>query len=232
MGKAKKIIAGVLVVAVAGTGIGAGLMQLRKNSQKEVEVTPVSGLLQEYYQQSTNLDGQIASSATQTVTGDKDLVVDQVFVSKGDNVKKDDPLISFDTTLVEMELNIAKLKKQKQEQDLTKAANRLNSLLNGGPVQESDSGTDADNTLDTTTGSDSEGDDDMTPDSAMSSAADFSGNYLGSSDSSGICWLHLQMGHQMIQKQIHPVRLHPEQMQIIQEIRMIHLQIQMEAVSV
>lgn len=143
MGKAKKIIAGVLVVAVAGTGIGAGLMQLRKNSQKEVEVTPVSGLLQEYYQQSTNLDGQIASSATQTVTGDKDLVVDQVFVSKGDNVKKDDPLISFDTTLVEMELNIAKLKKQKQEQDLTKAANRLNSLLNGGPVQESDSGTDA-----------------------------------------------------------------------------------------
>ena len=43
MGKAKKIIAGVLVVAVAGTGIGAGLMQLRKNSQKEVEVTPVSG---------------------------------------------------------------------------------------------------------------------------------------------------------------------------------------------
>lgn len=105
-------------------------------------------------------------------------MVDQVFVSKGDNVKKDDPLISFDTTLVEMELNIAKLKKQKQEQDLTKAANRLNSLLNGGPVQESDSGTDADNTLDTTTGSDSEGDDDMTPDSAMSSAADFSGNYL------------------------------------------------------
>ena len=119
MGKAKKIIAGVLVVAVAGTGIGAGLMQLRKNSQKEVEVTPVSGLLQEYYQQSTNLDGQIASSATQTVTGDKDLVVDQVFVSKGDNVKKDDPLISFDTTLVEMELNIAKLKLQKQQQDHT-----------------------------------------------------------------------------------------------------------------
>ena len=30
MGKAKKIIAGVLVLAVAGTGIGAGLMQLRK----------------------------------------------------------------------------------------------------------------------------------------------------------------------------------------------------------
>ena len=36
MGKVKKIIAGVLVVAVAGTGITAGLMQLKKNSQKTV----------------------------------------------------------------------------------------------------------------------------------------------------------------------------------------------------
>ena len=178
MGKVKKIIAGVLVVAVAGTGITAGLMQLKKNSQKTVSVTSVSGLLQDYYTPNTTIDGTVSSSATQTVTGDKDLIIDQVYVAKGDAVKKDDPLISFDTTLVEMELNIAKLKKQKQEQDLTKAANRLNSLLNGGPVQESDSGTDADNTLDTTTGSDSEGDDDMTPDSAMSSAADFSGNYL------------------------------------------------------
>ena len=38
-----------------------------------------------------------------------------------------------------MELNIAKLKKQKQEQDLEKAVNRLNSLKNGGPIEEEDS---------------------------------------------------------------------------------------------
>ena len=44
-----------------------------------------------------------------------------------------------------MELNIAKLKKQKLEQDLNKAVNRLNSLQNGGPVEETDAGTDADN---------------------------------------------------------------------------------------
>ena len=130
MGKVKKIIAGVLVVAVAGTGITAGLMQLKKNSQKTVSVTSVSGLLQDYYTPNTTIDGTVSSSATQTVTGDKDLIIDQVYVAKGDAVKKDDPLISFDTTLVEMELNIAKLKKQKQEQDLNKAVNRLNSLLN------------------------------------------------------------------------------------------------------
>ena len=34
MGKVKKILAGVLVVVIAGSGITAGLMQLKKNSQK------------------------------------------------------------------------------------------------------------------------------------------------------------------------------------------------------
>ncbi len=176
MGKVKKIIAGVLVVAVAGTGITAGLMQLKKNSQKTVSVTSVSGLLQDYYTPNTTIDGTVSSSATQTVTGDKDLIIDQVYVAKGDAVKKDDPLISFDTTLVEMELNIAKLKKQKQEQDLNKAVNRLNSLLNGGPVEETDGSTDADNLG--THGTDSDSADDLAQDNTMSSAADMSGTYL------------------------------------------------------
>ncbi len=179
MGKIKKILAGVLVVAIAGSGITAGLMQLKKNSQKTVAVTPVSGLLQEFYTPATTLDGMITSSATQTVNGDKDLIIDQIYVTKGDAVKKGDPLISFDTTLVEMELNIAKLKRQKLEQDLNKAVNRLNSLQNGGPVEETDAGAAADN-LNFATGSDNDttGDDDMTPDDTMSSAADMSGNYL------------------------------------------------------
>lgn len=179
MGKIKKILAGVLVVAIAGSGITAGLMQLKKNSQKTVAVTPVSGLLQEFYTPATTLDGMITSSATQTVNGDKDLIIDQIYVTKGDAVKKGDSLISFDTTLVEMELNIAKLKRQKLEQDLNKAVNRLNSLQNGGPVEETDAGAAADN-LNSATGSDNDttGDDDMTPDDTMSSAADMSGNYL------------------------------------------------------
>ena len=92
MGKVKKILAGVLVVVIAGSGITAGLMQLKKNSQKTVAVTPVSGLLQEFYTPSTTLDGTITSSATQTINGDKDLIIDQIYVTKGDAVKKGDLL--------------------------------------------------------------------------------------------------------------------------------------------
>ena len=177
MGKSRKIITGILVVALAGTGIGAGLMQMKKNSVKTVNVTPVSGLLQQYYSSNTTIDGTVTASATQTVSGDKDLIVDQVYVAKGDAVKKGDPLISFDTTLVEMELNIAKLKKQKQEQDLNKAQARLKSLQNGGPVEESDGGTNADSSS-VPDSSTTDSRDDLTPDTTLSSAADLNGNYL------------------------------------------------------
>lgn len=177
MGKSRKIITGILVVALAGTGIGAGLMQMKKNSVKTVNVTPVSGLLQQYYSSNTTIDGTVTASATQTVSGDKDLIVDQVYVAKGDAVKKGDPLISFDTTLVEMELNIAKLKKQKQEQDLNKAQARLKSLQNGGPVEESDGGANADSSgVPDSSAADSG--DDLTPDTTLSSVADLNGNYL------------------------------------------------------
>ncbi len=177
MGKSRKIITGILVVALAGTGISAGLMQMKKNSVKTVNVTPVSGLLQQYYSSNTTIDGTVTASATQTVSGDKDLIVDQVYVAKGDAVKKGDPLISFDTTLVEMELNIAKLKKQKQEQDLNKAQARLKSLQNGGPVEESDGGANADSSGVPDSSAADYGDD-LTPDRTLSSAADLNGNCL------------------------------------------------------
>jgi hypothetical protein len=65
------------------------------------------------------------------------MIVEEVYVSEGDSVSEGDLLVSFDMTLVEMELNIAKLKKELQEKDLDKAVTRLNSLKNGGPIEES-----------------------------------------------------------------------------------------------
>ena len=78
---------------------------------------------------------------------EKDMIIQEIYVSKGDEVKPGDKLISFDMTLVEMELNIAKLKLQKQQQDLAAAKKRLASLQNGGPILDSDSSS-ADNLID------------------------------------------------------------------------------------
>lgn len=141
----KRVIIGVVITAVAGTGAAAGLLQLRKNSQKEVMVTSVSDLVSDYYMPTTSVDGTVTTSVAQNVSVDSDMIIDQVYVAEGDTVKKGDPLISFDTTLVEMELNIARLKHKKLEQDLNRAVNRLNSLKNGGPILEEDGGGSADN---------------------------------------------------------------------------------------
>ena len=105
------------------------------------------------------------------------MIIQEIYVSKGDEVKPGDKLISFDMTLVEMELNIAKLKLQKQQQDLAVAKKRLTSLQNGGPILDSDSSS-ADNLIDS--GEDSTEDDssDLTGDDELSSAVTASDHYL------------------------------------------------------
>ena len=105
--------------------------------------------------------------------------------------------------------------------------NRLNSLQNGGPVEETDAGTDADD-LNSTTGSTNNdtGDDDMTPDDTLSSATDMSGNYLAAAMQPFfvICFLQMEMQWIMrAQTILHPRQIYREMMlQQIPEIQAVH----------
>lgn len=186
----KRIIVGVLIAALASAGIYTGLTHVKESKVTEVPVTSVSNLMTDWYSETT-LDGTITTNVAQNVNMDKDMIIEKIYVSQGDDVKKGDNLISFDMTLVEMELNIAKLKLQKQEQDLTKAQNRLTSLQNGGPIEDSTDSTD-DTELNSTDGntgdsnmtstdipSDGSGDDEMqSTTGSLGTAVD--GSYLAS----------------------------------------------------
>ena len=186
----KRIIVGVLIAALASAGIYTGLMHVKESKVTEVPVTSVRNLMTDWYSETT-LDGTITTNVAQNVNMDKDMIIEKIYVSQGDDVKKGDNLISFDMTLVEMELNIAKLKLQKQEQDLTKAQNRLTSLQNGGPIEDSTDSTD-DTELNSTDGntgdsnmtstdipSDGSGDDEMqSTTGSLGTAVD--GSYLAS----------------------------------------------------
>ena len=186
----KRIMVGVLIAALASAGIYTGLMHVKESKVTEVPVTSVSNLMTDWYSETT-LDGTITTNVAQNVNMDKDMIIEKIYVSQGDDVKKGDNLISFDMTLVEMELNIAKLKLQKQEQDLTKAQNRLTSLQNGGPIEDSTDSTD-DTELNSTDGntgdsnmtstdipSDGSGDDEMqSTTGSLGTAVD--GSYLAS----------------------------------------------------
>lgn len=186
----KRIIVGVLIAALASAGIYTGIMHVKESKVTEVPVTSVSNLMTDWYSETT-LDGTITTNVAQNVNMDKDMIIEKIYVSQGDDVKKGDNLISFDMTLVEMELNIAKLKLQKQEQDLTKAQNRLTSLQNGGPIEDSTDSTDDtelnstdgntgdSNMTSTDTPSDGSGDDEMqSTTGSLGTAVD--GSYLAS----------------------------------------------------
>ena len=140
MRRIKAVIAGIVIVALLGVSISVGLNYVKDMNQTEVMVVSVNSLASDYYTQDTSLDGYITSSVSQTIYQDSDMIVEEILVSQGDSVKKGDKLVTFDMTLVEMELNIAKLKMQKYEQDLSAAEKRLKSLKNGGPIIENVSG--------------------------------------------------------------------------------------------
>lgn len=173
MKNAKKIIIGVLVTVLAAGSVAGAAVYFKKNNKETVTVVSVDSIASDYYMDDTTLDGNIVTNVTQNVTVDKDMIVQDLFVQKGDTVQKGDKLVSFDMTLVQMELNIAKLKKQKQEQDLEKAINRLHSLQNGGPIVEEDA------ELPGLPGEDGSGSSALSPDDEMASSySNVKGSYL------------------------------------------------------
>ena len=136
MSKIKIVVAGVLTVALITGAVAGAAIYFRNSRQETVPVVSVDSIAADYYTDDTMLEGNIVTNVTQNVNVDQDMIIKEVYVTEGDSVAKGDPLISFDMTLVQMELNIARLKQQQQEQDLTKAENRLTSLRNGGPIEE------------------------------------------------------------------------------------------------
>lgn len=139
MRRIKPVIIGIIITALLAAGGYAGLNYMKKMNQTEVLVVSVGSLASDYYTQDTSLEGNITSSVSQTIYQDSDMIVEEIYVSQGDVVKKGDKLVSFDMTLVEMELNIAKLRMQQYEQNLAAAEKRLRSLQNGGPIIENSS---------------------------------------------------------------------------------------------
>ena len=95
----KKIIIGILVAALVVGGTAGGGVYYRQSHQKTVSVVSVDSLAGDYSVDDTTLEGNIVASAVQNISVDKDMIIEKVYVSKGDSVKKDDKLISFDMTL-------------------------------------------------------------------------------------------------------------------------------------
>lgn len=131
--KKRLIIIGVCVVAVVG--IVFGVIALNQNSRRAY-VRPVSDLNMGYETGSQTFSGRVAESAQDKIFVSSDKKVDEVFVSKGETVKKGDKLFQYDTRLLELSLEEKQLTVNINETTLSNEKQKLENYQNIVPSTE------------------------------------------------------------------------------------------------
>ncbi len=133
MKKRKIILIGLLVGALVCGG-GYGAYRLVKGNTTPVEVTPVAYLNLGWWNSETTSSGTITSNAVQEVQLDSDKMISQINVKEGDRVKIGDVLMTYDATLLELNLESAQLGKKTTELELLSAKEELAKLQKITPV--------------------------------------------------------------------------------------------------
>lgn len=109
-----------------------------------MEVTSVANLNQGYWGSETSSSGTITSKANQEVHLDSNNVINQVYVKEGDKVKVGDKLLSYDTTLLELNLESYQLEGKSIELEIKGAEKDLKKLKSITPVADSSSSASSD----------------------------------------------------------------------------------------
>lgn len=124
--KSKKILTVVLVlVLVAGIAVG-GVLVWQSQNQKAVKVYSVSDFsMTGYYGDSSATTGNVELRGLQQVELSDTQTITEIKVQVGDTVKKGDVLLTYDTTLTQLELDRAELEIQQLELDLSEAEKEL-----------------------------------------------------------------------------------------------------------
>jgi len=137
MGKViKKIVITLLVIALVAGGIYGGLIVYRNANMKPVKVFSVSDFSTEntwtgrsytYGFVTTDKLQKVYASDTQTIT--------EIYVSEGQEVKAGDPLLSYDTTLSDIDLEKAKISFQKLQRSYDTAKKEIEVIAQLRPHQ-------------------------------------------------------------------------------------------------
>ncbi|MBQ3356977.1 MAG: biotin/lipoyl-binding protein [Oscillospiraceae bacterium] len=111
-------------VIVAGAILVGALWYFGRQTDP-VQVVPLMYHSATFYDDMMNFDGRVTAENLQSVYASDTQTVTEIFVSEGDEVKKGDPLLSYDTTLTEIELERKRIDVQQAELDLKNAKDDL-----------------------------------------------------------------------------------------------------------
>lgn len=134
--KAKKrlILSSAAIVLAAGLGVGGWLFWQYRNDQKTVEVQPVSYLSTSYWGDTTQSSGTITSDYIQELYPDSSKTITDVFVTEGQEVSIGDPLLQYDKTKLELDVEAKDVAIKETELKIDNAQNQLKKLQNTKPI--------------------------------------------------------------------------------------------------
>ena len=133
-GKKKKILLAVIAVVLVAA-IGAGIWLGTKGKAEPVNVYPFNYIgMTEYWGDSQESYGPITTDKIQTVYLSTTQTVTEILVAEGDTVKKGDLLMTFDTTLSDLQLERKRLDVEKLKLQLEDAKDRLQDIKNMKPM--------------------------------------------------------------------------------------------------
>lgn len=135
MKKRNVIVAAILAVVIAGSGIG-GYYGFRSMNRPVTMVYSVNELNNGYWGDNMNLDGMITSDASQNIYLSSEQKVKEVLVKEGDTVKEGDVIMKYDTTAKELELETMELEQKQNALKLDQARKQLEQLKKTKPVSE------------------------------------------------------------------------------------------------
>lgn len=132
----KKALAWIISLALIAGAIGGGIYAYNRSAaeNRTVEVTPVSWLYTTYWGDETQSSGMISTGMTQTITPEDEQIIQEIFVSEGDPVKVGTPILQYDTTLIQLELELKQMSLQNMDNKILNAAQQLAELRKIRPV--------------------------------------------------------------------------------------------------
>lgn len=116
----RRTIAGVLIAALIGGGV-YGILLLVRGSGGKVKVYPIMEFCTNYADDQAETQGLVKPDKMQSIYVSETQKITKYYVHEGDTVKIGDPILSYDTTLTDLQLERARISVQKLEIALDEA---------------------------------------------------------------------------------------------------------------
>ncbi|MCH5353700.1 MAG: biotin/lipoyl-binding protein [Acutalibacter sp.] len=122
------------IVAVVVLIIALWLYLQYRSDRRYVDVVPVSQVADSYWGDQASSSGIVVSDYIQELYPSFDKIISEVFVKEGDEVRIGDPLLQYDKTQLELEVELKEVAVKQADLNLTTAQNQLKKLQNTKPT--------------------------------------------------------------------------------------------------